>query len=67
MLFHVVEKGVTLSMVLVLAVFFFWKQNTPFLDPHASVPVPVPNEWLIHVVDRNITPLTVPVLVTLFK
>jgi hypothetical protein len=33
---------------------FLEANNTPFLDPRASVPVSVPIEWLINVVDRNI-------------
>jgi apolipoprotein N-acyltransferase len=50
MLFHVVDpkKRYFVYGAGIGGVLFFWKQNTLFFDPHASVPVPVPFEWLIN-------------------
>jgi hypothetical protein len=47
--------------------YFSGNKNNPFLNPPVSVPVRVSIELVIIVVDRNVTLLTVPVLVTLFK
>jgi hypothetical protein len=54
MLFHVVEKCYSVYGAGISGVYFSGNKKTPLLDPHASVPVPAPIEWLINVVGRNI-------------
>jgi hypothetical protein len=47
-------------------VFIFLQENTPLLDLHMSVPVLVPIERPINVLEINSVTLTVPVSVSFF-